>query len=235
MSIFQSEVLTCPACGAEVGFDALFSISADRRPDLRDAILDDTLQRGGCETCGESFRLDPELTYLSIADGQWILAGPPSGFARWSAFEREAQSAFSSAYGDAAPPAARAIGAALTPRIAFGWAALREKLLARRHGLDDVALELLKLALLRGPVGERMADDRELRLVEVAGEPEAQVLTLAWLRGPRSEPIEGLRVPRDVYDGIAAGQKDFGAVREELAGGLFVDVNRLFVGAEATA
>lgn len=31
---------TCPACGAELEAETVASVNADRRPDLRDAILD---------------------------------------------------------------------------------------------------------------------------------------------------------------------------------------------------
>jgi hypothetical protein len=231
MSIFESQTLKCPRCSADNAFDAVYSINADRRHDLRDAVLDDSLQRADCEECGAAFRLDPELTYLSVEDGQWILVEPAANFARWTELETLAQSLFETAYGAQAPEAARAIGQGLKPRIAFGWAALREKLLAVRGGLDDLTLELMKLVLMRGPMGEALADDTELRLVGV-GEKD---LTLAWLRSANGEVLEVLKVPRDVYDGIAAAPADFEALRAELGAGPFVDVNRLLVEAAEPA
>jgi hypothetical protein len=39
MSMFESIAVACPACGTQVDFDAVQSVNADRRPDLRAAIL----------------------------------------------------------------------------------------------------------------------------------------------------------------------------------------------------
>jgi hypothetical protein len=231
MSIFQSEPLKCPSCGAENEFETVYSINADRRPDLRDAILDDTLQRGACVECGAAFRLDPELTYLSIEDNQWILAEPAARYAQWTELEADAASSFETAYGAEAPAAARQIGKRLQVRVVFGWAALREKLMAAQHGLDDVTLELLKLMLFRSPTGGNLADDTELRLVGVT----EQELAFAWLRSANGNFIEALIVPRDAYDGIAAAPQDFESLRRDLMAGSFVDTNRLLVEVPAPA
>ena len=45
MSIFESTELACPACGAINAFEAVNSVNADRRADLRRAILDGSFQR----------------------------------------------------------------------------------------------------------------------------------------------------------------------------------------------
>ena len=67
---------SCPACSQFVEFEAVYSVNADRRPDLRDEILAGTFQKEACPKCGESFRLTPELTYLDEERGQWIAAFP---------------------------------------------------------------------------------------------------------------------------------------------------------------
>jgi CpXC protein len=48
MSKFETQTLTCPSCGEAVDFEAVASVNADRRPDLREAILDFSFQRQVC-------------------------------------------------------------------------------------------------------------------------------------------------------------------------------------------
>src|SRR5262249_5225854 len=156
-----------PGCSTSVPFRAVMSVNADRRPDLRSAILDRSFQRESCPGCKESFRLDPELTYFDMARQQWILVQPVARLPQWVELEQQARTTFERTYGPGAPPMLQALGQKLQARIAFGWAALREKVLAVEHGLRDADLELLKAMLLRGIDNPQLADDTELRLVDV--------------------------------------------------------------------
>ncbi len=222
MSRFETQTLSCPSCGEPVEFDVVISVNADRRPDLRDAVLDGSFQREACPKCSTSFRLDPELNYLDVAHGQWIAAFPIAKLAQWSAVEEQAKATYAKAYGAKASAAARAIGAGLKPRVTFGWSALREKLVAVEHQLDDVNLELVKMAMVRGLDSSPFGGDTELRLLAVEG-PE---LVMAWIDPVNEQMVEGLRVPRSLYDEIAADTTDWQALRDELSAGLFVDMNR---------
>ena len=111
MSRFQTQTLSCPSCGEPVEFEAVISVNADRRPDLRLAILDASFQRQACPKCGTSFRLDPEMNYLDVARGQWLAAFPIAKLAQWKTIEEQASSTFARAYGEQASAAARAIAA----------------------------------------------------------------------------------------------------------------------------
>ena len=76
MSIFRTYELNCPACNTPVRFDLVMSVSADRRPDLREAILDGSFQRKVCPACATAFRPEPEFTYIDFARGQYIFVYP---------------------------------------------------------------------------------------------------------------------------------------------------------------
>src|SRR5437879_9048961 len=76
MSMFQTMTVNCPECGTAVDFKAVISVNADRRSDLRAAIIDGSFQRQPCPKCGKDFRLDPELTYVDVGRGQWIAVFP---------------------------------------------------------------------------------------------------------------------------------------------------------------
>lgn len=227
MSLFHPVNLVCPACKALITMDAVGSVNADRRPDLRVDILEDRFQDTACPSCGAKFRLQPEFNFLDAGRGQWIAAMPAPRLAAYLEVEDEILDVFAASYGTAAPRAAQEIGQGLTVRLTFGWPAVREKLLAREMGLDDVALELLKLDMIRSLPSAPLAPGIELRLVRDLG-PE---LGFAWL----STAAEGSRgdllaVQRSAYDAIVANPAPWTALREALTDGPFVDMQKFYMG-----
>jgi hypothetical protein len=228
MSLFQPIQLNCPACRQSIEFQANSSINVDRRPDLRDAILDGTFQTETCPKCSEGFRLDPELNYLDVNRGQWIAAHPFSKLGDWESIELQAREAFDLAYGSKASASAREIGDGLAPRVVFGWTALREKIVCNERIIDDANLELVKMAMLRGMDDVPMSDTTELRLIEV----EDDSFVMAWIKGANEEVVQKLGVPRELYREIAGDAEAWQPLRDDVSSGLFVDMQRLMFAAE---
>src|SRR5262245_13752711 len=225
MSLFNTVSVACPSCGSPVKFNAAFSVNADRRPDLRAAIIDGSFQREACPKCNTEFRLDPEFTYVNVGRGQWIAAFPVAKLDQWKQLDDQTRAMFAKAYGDKASAAAREIGAGMQPRLVFGWAALREKLVAAEKGFDDVILELAKAALVRGLDNPPLESGTELRLAGIDGDN----LAIAWLTSAGEQVKEILRVPRSLYDEIAADPAGCAALQESLTSGAFVDVGRFLL------
>ena len=96
-------------------------------------------------------------------------------------------------------------------------------------GLDDVELELLKIALLRGMEDPPLKAANEIRLVDL--DAETGELVLVVLVSKTEDFVEELRVPRDLYDEIAADQEGWRELRQELKAGYFVDMLRLMIAA----
>jgi endogenous inhibitor of DNA gyrase (YacG/DUF329 family) len=234
MSIFNPVDLKCPHCGEPVAFKASASVNADRRPDLRTAILDGSFQRQQCPHCGESFRVEPQLNYLDVGRGQWIAALPADWVDRWAECEATSAEAFSQAFGDQASADAREIGAGLQPRLVFGWRALAEKLIACEAGLDDGVLEVAKMALMQGLEDEPLEVGQQLRLTAI--DAENATLDLLIVARDGSEGVaEELSVPRGLYDEVLAEPDDWQALRDKVSAGLFVDVARLTRGVQDPA
>lgn len=225
MSLFNHATVTCPHCAAQFDVEVVASINADRRPDLRQQIIDGTFQAATCPKCATRFRLPPAFTYVDVGRGQWVLAYADYELENWPVLETQAATVFARSYGDEAPAAAREIGAGLTQRITFGWPALREKLIAHEMTLDDVTLELLKIAVMRNVQKPPFADETELRLVG----PDDGALKLAWLDRTGERTLASLTVQRDIYDDIAFDKAAWADLRTQLAGHSFVDVDRLLV------
>lgn len=231
MSIMEPFSVTCPACAAVFEMQACYSVNADRRPDLREAILDGSFQTGTCPTCGETFRLDPAFNYLDMERGQWISAQPLDDLADWSAREAEASETFRLAYGDGAPASARIVGDALSARLVFGWAALREKIVAAQSSIDDATLETAKLVLMAGGFGGNAGPGRELRLLDATGED----LVIAWIDAKTEAEVETFTAPRSLLDDINTAAEDWAPTRSALTTGPFLDVGRLYLGRAVAA
>jgi hypothetical protein len=226
MSLFQTTNLPCPSCGQPVEFQVVHSVNADRRPDLRSAVQQGAFQRQDCGSCKTTFRLDPHFTYLDLGRHQWIAVHPLDDIDRWRELEAQVQGTYDLAFGQRAPAAARALGKGIVPRLVFGWPALEEKLAVHDHGLDDVQVELFKVGLLKVQPESPLGEETELRFLEVPPDGP-QELALAWLDGRTAGFLEGLRVPRELYDQIGADPEAWEDLRSQLGAGLFVDMKRL--------
>lgn len=224
MSIFHPVSMNCPHCAQPLVFQASASVNADRRPDLRTAILDSSFQSEDCPHCGSSFRAEPQLNYLDVGRGQWIAAFPMDWVDRWPELEATSSEAFAQAFGAQASEAAQEIGDTLKPRVVFGWLALAEKLIAAQAGLDDATLELTKLALIRG-LDDPLEVGQQLRLVNT--DDESLSFLIVGRDGSNDENSEELDVPRDLYDDVAGEPDDWKILRDKVSAGFFVDVARM--------
>lgn len=118
-------------------------------------------------------------------------------------------------------------GAAWMARLAvFGWPALREKLRAADLGMNDVALECAKLILIEEVSAKPLEQGAELRLLGGEGD----TVDMAWVVPDGDEIIEGMKVPMELYQGVADKLEDWEAVILQLESGPFVDILKLFMG-----
>jgi hypothetical protein len=225
LSIFLPVNARCRKCGTTVQANLAASVNADRRPDLRQAIIDGTFQSLACPGCGTPVRLPAHLTYIDTTHGQWILVESAEQSMRWRDVEADAHRLYDQAFGPKAPDLQRSLGQAMVPRLVFGWAALREKLLAKEGGLEDVVLELLKISVLRNVPAPPMSDLTELRLIDVEGSE----MRLRWLVAATEEGITDLPLDREFYDDLAGNLAPWAVLKGELEAGLFVDMKRILI------
>lgn len=222
MSVFHTQTVKCPACATPVEFKLVFSVNADRRPDLRDAIVAGTFQRQACPSCGTEFRVDPEFTYMELRQRLYIGVWPVAKRAQWQACAEKTRETFEEGLGKGASPEAAKLGIGIEPRAVFGWPALVEKLVARQAGIDDRTLELAKVLSLRHGGDTPVPGKRELRLVEAG----AEHFVLAWVRPADSQVEKVMRVPNALLAEIDAQPEPWKALRKEVGEGLVVDFQR---------
>jgi hypothetical protein len=232
MSLFATINVPCPACGMQVAFNTVHSVNAVGRPDLREAILKGTFQSQACPGCGKTFRLDPRFAYLDVGRNQWIAVFPQADIDQWRTREEEVRRLFDRSFGREAPPLARGIGAAMKPRLVFGWSALWEKLAIDDHHLDDVQVELLKFGLVRSLPETPLSFANEFRFLEVPKSNPSE-LSFAWVNSTTADFVQGVSVPRALYDDVALRAEEWKSLRDEFSLALFLDMNRLIIPAGA--
>ena len=220
MSVMKTAPINCPSCGQENNHLVTFSINVDRRPDIRKSILERTYQVFECPSCSVPFRLEPEFTYLDIERKQYIQVHPLSSLSAWKMVESNANELLRIAFGQGLM---KSIGTNICSRLVFGWAALNEKLICQENEIDDVDLELVKMAIIRTSSSIQFSDTIELRLIEFID----GVLRFAWLDALKETPFEILEVAGGLLDEVQ--DTAWTPLREEVSAGLFVDVNRLLV------
>jgi hypothetical protein len=226
MSLFRSATIACPSCAAPLPIEVADSVSADRRPDLRDAILEGSFQRVVCPSCKAQARLSPSLAYLDAARRLWVLTLPATDRPYWESFEQGAIAIFNDSFNGKVPQRIVELGRTLTVRVAFGWAGLREKLLCQQLGIADADFELLKLLLMRTIASGGLTDSSSLRLL---GTNADGVLLIRWVDDAHEAVGEEFQVPRSLLDELAADGAAWKDVRSEITSGPFVDVARMLV------
>lgn len=230
MSMFTTLSVACPNCGTANEMDIFQSVNADRRPDLKTAILEQRFQVKACSSCATEFRPEPDFNYLDGKAGIWISARPIAALAQWDAEIAKAADDFALAYGDKAGEAARDIGHALKARLTFGWPAVREKIVIADAGLDDVAIETVKLVILQTRSGNILQEGAELRLIDA----DDARLTFAWVSTGGGETLQSFAAQRELHDAVRDGE-DWAETRAGLSGDLFVDIQRNFIVPEPVA
>lgn len=220
MSIFEQIELKCPNCAAPVKFDLVMSVNAARQPDLRAAILDRSFQRQTCPACDTVFRMPPEFSYLDVKRKQFFGVWPAARMAEWQALEGRVDQSFDKSFGAAS--GAAGIGQGMRVRLALGWSGLNEKLIAEAAGVDDIELEMAKVAALRSLGEFRLNPDQECRLIAADDEN----LSFGWISSASEELLEEFSVPRQLLRDIQADPAPWAGLRAMVAGSSFVDYRR---------
>jgi predicted RNA-binding Zn-ribbon protein involved in translation (DUF1610 family) len=132
MSTQTSKDVSCPHCGAVVKTAMSEGINAGENPDLRVSVLDETLFDWKCPKCGYEAQLIYPCLYHDKSENFMIYVVPNG--CDCSLRSVEAVKAFPQLEG-------------VTKRVVTSLTELKEKILIFEAGLNDYAVELVKLAL----------------------------------------------------------------------------------------
>jgi hypothetical protein len=225
MSTIYTTEFRCVDCGAALDVRVADSLNANRMPAARQWVLERTLFQQPC-TCGRTVTAIQPFLYVDFERGLWVHVLPEDQRPAYHAREPEVLAAYREAFDPArGPKFISSLGSLVTPRLAFGYEELREKVVAGDAGLDDALVEALKLEVLAtNPDLLR----RGVMLLTLDG-ADSQALRFAaysFPPGQVGELLGEVTVARSMYDALA-GRAD--AVRDSypaLFDGVYVSVQR---------
>lgn len=172
MSTLSLVTTECTRCGASCDAEVVVVANFDRRPDLRQAVLDGSFNRIPCGACGNTMVVQRGVGVWDWDRKQYLNVWPTWAETHWRDLARSTADALHRNLGLAAPPAMRDAAHAFTVRTVFGYDQLREKLVIWDAGLDEIRVESAKLGLLsnrpdraRAHVWLWEVTDRHLRFV----------------------------------------------------------------------
>lgn len=213
----------CPNCGSEIEFSLLSTIDGGRNPELRAAILDRSLQQKSCEVCRKAVRPPPIFMYFDRGSSLWVSAYAWADRDAWQEREERARTNFQTVYDSGSSIGQQMRAGPVRARVTFGWEALREKIFAAEHGIDDVLLEICKRQWIQARLTPPGTPGAEHRLTAVSG----NVVILSQITPGSEEIVEKMRISHAEFEWQmqAAGAQI--ALKERLEQVFFVDVHRL--------
>jgi hypothetical protein len=223
MSRCALQRLRCPRCGAVQEEKIFLSVNGARIRTAADRIIDGTWGAVSCLSCGNRYFADPPILYSDLPGGLWIVRYPLARRANFESLENEAAAIFQKEFLDRPPAAIREQAAAVRRRICFGRWQMAEKLLAWRLGIDDRALECLKLALTRDYIAELFPHGPcEWHL----GDANDQQLEFRALPMAEPRPVFEVIVGREKLEMIGTAVDEFQLRFPELFSRLYVNAAR---------
>lgn len=171
MSTEISKEVICPGCGARVAARMWTGINAEVNPNLRAEVLDETLFDWKCPQCGHEATLAYPCLYHDKGRRFMVYVLPQ---------EPDEQKAAGIA---AQFPQLRGV----RKRVTGSLASLKEKILLFEDGLDDRAVELVKL--LVALVLERSSGKRVTQGLYVSGDEERERIGFLFSLEGEEQPV----------------------------------------------
>jgi len=211
MSTWAKHDVTCPDCGHAQQIPLLKGMHITRLPQARQAILDGSFQMFTCPACEASFGVERPTIYTDF-ESRVYLAMELDGQEDIRSQRAKHQKVFDDCF-VFGPDIASEMGQAMTCRLVLGLRALREKVLALDHGIDDRALEGVKLLV----AGERDWDLTQVQLRLIAVHDGGHLLLGVYPLTRRDTPHSARTVEHDhAIDHVTVPASTVDAILSEL-------------------
>jgi hypothetical protein len=161
MSTWHDLDASCPACGAKLEVKVATGLHISRLPEIREQVLRGELHRFECAACKQRIEVRRPLVYADFERGHWIEVRPADAIGQWRDLATACAASFTRVI-ERGSPLVRAHSPQFLVRLVFGYDELREKVVLWDAGLDDVAVECLKLLAIRRDPAMFGAGDRLL-------------------------------------------------------------------------
>ncbi len=217
MSKQELKTFECSQCRKPVEIEIFQSLNPERQKEINGLILRDQLQLGTC-TCGQQIRIEPDFVYMDISNRYCVMAKPSKDLNNFKKLALQAETTFKNML------AISNMDGGLRSRVSFGWPALKEKVLAHTHGISDVHIEMVKLAIIKQLAA--LPDPKiSFRLVEITD----QTLTFASYQNesPYAE-MSAYQSDRSVLQSMTDYPEDWADVQSQIDRGAFIDLFAMY-------
>lgn len=206
MSNVISKEVACPQCNEITNAHLYISINATNDPQFREELLSENLLKWKCENCGYEGRFTYPLLYNDMKRRFMIYLIPQID--RFQLEDRSLEDDYRNLKG-------------ITKRITPDFNSFKEKVFIFESGLDDMAVELTKLA-----ISETVAKKHNLPKVEEGYlsmyNRETNTMGFTFFVGEKHEPyVQSARL--EVYGCSAQIVSQVGANDKKLSGFLKID------------
>jgi len=223
MGISQTELFPCGECGNQIAIEVHSSLNFSRQPELLEALLLGTLQLGQCEKCQSYLRVEPEFSVVDLKNNIWIGAFPAASLPHWKNCEDVCKKTFDKSFGPTAPEEIQEMGKTITPRMTFGWAALKEKMMLNQLRFDDLVFESAKAQLIESQAAPA-PEEASLRLTGL----DPQGFIFRWVHHLNDEYLgEKIQAPLNFVQIQQQSPLKKPDINERLKGGFFIDLYKL--------
>ena len=155
MSQKRTYEIACPHCGREQEVELWDSINVDSEPELREALLQNRVNRVECAGCGKGFRIEKPLVYQDREQDIFIHFDPLTGGRVLADVEKS--------FGEAMAELNRLLPKDVPPpeaHLVVEWPELIERVFVLEEGLDARLVEHIKYMLFQQnadklPAGEK--------------------------------------------------------------------------------
>lgn len=157
MSKSSRHAIACPFCHAERDVDLWDVLNIDHNPELRAEILQNTLNRVTCPSCGKAFRVDKPLIYRDPEQDIFIHYDPPTA-------DRSLETVFRD-FEEAKTQLKSLLPADVpTPELhlVLNWNELVERIFLLEEGLDEKIVEHIKYMIYKANPDRIAADAKNL-------------------------------------------------------------------------
>lgn len=197
MTTQTSKDVSCPHCGAVVKTQMATGINAGENPDLRARVLDETLFDWECPDCGYQAQLVYPCLYHDKVKNFMIYVVPNGCDCALESVD--VSETFPQLSG-------------VTKRVVTSLIGLKEKILIFEAGLNDAAVELVKLALV-GVAAKKYDQTVTGGYFCFVDEPDNRIVFSFFLQDAKEPVQQGTRM--DVYHKSFEIVKNVGADAED--------------------
>lgn len=206
MSQKVTKRIVCPKCNETTEVSVYTSINAIQDPKLREEALDERLFKWQCASCGHEARLTYPVLYNDMKNRFMVYLIPKID--RFQLADRELEAEFNNLK-------------SINKRLVPNFNAFKEKVFIFESGLDDMAVEMTKLA-----VSEAVAEKLKMECIDEGYlslyDRETNTIGFTFFVGEEKEPyVQSARL--EIYGKSVSIVKEFAVKDKKLKGFIKID------------